>query len=78
MAWNAFKANPLFGLGYGKFATEWHMYYDKGNSRLGIGMDDGNHSTVLDCLPTLDSLGPSRLEWCSSVPCSCACVRIGI
>jgi O-antigen ligase len=57
IAWNAFKANPTFGLGYGKFATEWDRYYDRRSSRLGIGMDDGNHSTVLGLLADVGLFG---------------------
>jgi O-antigen ligase len=68
IAWNAFKANPAFGLGYGKFATEWYRYYDRGSSRLGIGMDDGNHSTVLGLLADVGLAG--TLPWAGVIACS--------
>jgi O-antigen ligase len=57
IAWNAFKAHPTFGLGYGKFQVEWHNYYDRVESRLGIGMDDGNHSTFLGLLADVGIVG---------------------
>jgi O-antigen ligase len=56
-AWRAFKAHPLFGLGYGKFQSEWSNYADLRNSRLGIGLDDGNHSTLLGILADLGLVG---------------------
>jgi O-antigen ligase len=57
IAWNAFKANPVFGLGYGKFQVSWQQYYEKANSRLGVGMDDGNHSTFLGLLADTGIVG---------------------
>jgi O-antigen ligase len=57
MAWNAFRANPVFGLGYGKFQTEWRNYSDVTTSRLRVGLDDGNHSTLLGILADLGLAG---------------------
>jgi O-antigen ligase len=57
MAWNAFKANPLFGLGYGNFTLQWKDYYDRGRSRLSVGLADGNHSTILGIMADLGLAG---------------------
>jgi len=56
-AWNAFKENPLFGLGYGHFQYQWSAYADLENSRHGIGLDDGNHSTFFGILADLGLSG---------------------
>jgi O-antigen ligase len=57
MAWKAFKAHPYFGLGYGRFNKDWSDYFDRQTSRLGIGLDDGNHSTFLGLLADLGVVG---------------------
>ena len=56
-AWNAFKANPAVGLGYGRFRLEWSRYADLQNARLEAGLDDGNHSTLLGILADLGLAG---------------------
>ena len=58
MAWNAFKANPVLGLGYGKFMPgEICSTIDSPTSRLGVGLDDGNHSTLLGISADLGVIG---------------------
>jgi O-antigen ligase len=57
MAWNAFAANPMFGLGYGNFTLQWKDYFDRSSSRLRLGLDDGNHSTILGLLADLGIVG---------------------
>jgi O-antigen ligase len=55
-AWNMFKENPLFGLGYGRFQREVSEY----SARLGIKEDlarGGNHSTMLGILAELGLTG---------------------
>ena len=56
-AWNAFTANPMFGLGYGKFYGQWRQYADLQNSRLREGLSDGNHNTLLGILADLGLAG---------------------
>jgi O-antigen ligase len=57
IAWRAFNAHPVFGLGYGKLKAEWSHYFSASNSYLGIGLDDGNHSTILGILAELGIVG---------------------
>jgi O-antigen ligase len=57
IAWNAFTSNPLFGTGYGRFQATWTKYADLRNSRLGTGLDDGNHSTLFGILAELGLAG---------------------
>jgi O-antigen ligase len=57
IGWNAFTANPLFGVGFGRFRIEWLKYADLKNSRRGIGLDDGNHSTFFGVLAELGLTG---------------------
>jgi putative inorganic carbon (hco3(-)) transporter len=57
IAWSAFKAKPWFGLGFAKLRTEWADYADLRNSRRGVGLDDGNHSTLLGILAELGLAG---------------------
>jgi O-antigen ligase len=72
LVWNAFKAHPLFGLGYGNLKKEWSKYFSRDNSRLGVGLDDGNHSTILGILGELGITGGVpylTLLMCSMVVC---------
>jgi len=57
IAWTAFKANPIFGLGIGNLAKQWSHYTGPGSSRLGEGLADGNHSTLLGILAELGLAG---------------------
>ena len=57
IAWDAFKANPAFGLGYGQLYGEWRKYYDRNTSRVAQGLADGNHSTILGILAELGLAG---------------------
>jgi O-antigen ligase len=57
IAWDAFKAHPLVGLGYGKLTIEWSNYFERSGSHLGVGMDDGNHNTLLGILADLGVTG---------------------
>jgi O-antigen ligase len=40
-------ANPLFGVGYGNFKTEWPKYFHHGVYDDVIDLTDGNHNTFL-------------------------------
>jgi len=69
IAWTAFKNHPLFGLGYGEFQREWAEYADLRNSRRGVGLDDGNHSTLLGILAELGLAG--GIPFVSMVAAAC-------
>ena len=40
-------ANPIFGVGYGNFKTEWPKYFHHGVYEDVIDLTDGNHNTFL-------------------------------
>ena len=72
IAWDAFKANPWFGVGYGMFFNEWRNYADLNHSRVGIGLADGNHSTWLGILAELGLAGAlpfTALVACAAIMC---------
>jgi O-antigen ligase len=72
IAWNAFKANPLTGLGYGQLKHEWEKYFDRQTARMKLGLDDGNHSTILGIMAELGLVGTIPyvfLILCSGVVC---------
>jgi O-antigen ligase len=50
-------ANPIFGVGYGKFKTEWPKYFQE-TSGSGIrDLTDGNHNTFLGIASDLGLVG---------------------
>jgi O-antigen ligase len=57
IAWDAFKANPAFGVGYGNFYGVWRNYADQNTREGRQGLADGNHSTILGILAELGLAG---------------------
>jgi O-antigen ligase len=57
IAWDAFKANPVFGVGYGNFYGVWRNYADQNTREGRQGLADGNHSTILGILAELGLTG---------------------
>jgi hypothetical protein len=78
-AWTAFRRNPLFGIGFGKFQAEWAKYFDKRGS-LTRGLDDGNASTPLGILAEQGLVGFTPflgIIVCSVLVCFAAYRRLG-
>jgi O-antigen ligase len=52
-----FKANPLFGVGYGQFLKNYQGYFGTQEAELTRDLNDGNHSTILGFLAELGLVG---------------------
>lgn len=64
VAWEVIKANPLLGVGYGKFGKELEKYYQESIDGLAVGdterdltNKDGNHNTYLGLLAEVGFVG---------------------
>lgn len=57
-AFNMARANPFFGVGYGRYNTEFWRYYSEIEGRTLQGFD-GNHNTILGILAELGFIGMS-------------------
>src|SRR2546426_10672185 len=52
------KANPIFGIGWGNFRTEWPKYVQPiPGIDIGPGLTDGNHNTFLGLLADVGLVG---------------------
>jgi O-antigen ligase len=76
-AWSAFKINPMFGVGYGRFREVAKRFAEDGAS--GRGLEDGNHSTALGILAELGITGFGlfvAILVCSGIVCLAAHRRL--
>src|SRR6266850_894167 len=55
ITWAMFKKNPVFGIGYGRFRSEWSNYFDEETALT--TWNDGNHSTIMGILAELGIIG---------------------